>query len=257
MVRNLFPSFNTPARKRRCTSTTLRFVLDESFCLISQDFNRACSCLRASLEVSSSKTRKASRTRHMGSVLRSVSGSCSTQCLRSAKVSKGAGGAGCPTLPSAESREPGCSALFVDTCAAPPGADAGCAAPLSGPHCADWPAAAVAAPAAPAPASSRGRTSLPGSETCVRRVRFCSMKFTIRRKDAGSRQDAGSRKQAGRRQALSVQRSPPPSPTHSPAAPAKLPIKPPVREQRFACDAALPNGTPLTPLDADAVLHQS
>ena len=69
--------------------------------------------------------------------------------------------------------------------------------------------------------------------------------FTIRRKDAGSRQDAGSRKQAGRRQALSVQRSPPPSPTHSPAAPAKLLIKPPVREQRFACDAALPAGLDL------------
>ena len=55
-----------------------RFLLDGSFCLISHDFNRACSCLRASLEVSSSKTRKASRTRHIGSVLRSVSGSCST-----------------------------------------------------------------------------------------------------------------------------------------------------------------------------------
>ena len=137
IVRNLFPSLSTAARKRWCTSTTLRFLLDGSFCLISHDFNRACSCLRASLEVSSSKTRKASRTRHIGPVLRSVSGSCSTQCQRSAKVSKGAGGAGCSTLPSAESREPGCSALLVDTCAAPPGADAGCAAPLSGPHCAD------------------------------------------------------------------------------------------------------------------------
>ena len=92
IVRNLFPSLSTAARKRWCTSTTLRFLLDGSFCLISHDFNRACSCLRASLEVSSSKTRKASRTRHIGSVLRSVSGSCSTQCQRSAKVSKGAGG---------------------------------------------------------------------------------------------------------------------------------------------------------------------
>ena len=69
-----------------------RFLLDGSFCLISHDFNRACSCFRASLEVSSSKTRKASRTRHTGSVLHSVSGSCSTQCQRSAKVSKCAGG---------------------------------------------------------------------------------------------------------------------------------------------------------------------
>ena len=137
IVRNLFPSLSTAARKRWCTSTTLRFLLDGSFCLISHDFNRACSCLRASLEVSSSKTRKASRTRHIGPVLRSVSGSCSTQCQRSAKVSKGAGGAGCSTLPSAESREPGCSALLVDTCAALPGAEAACAAPLSGPHCAD------------------------------------------------------------------------------------------------------------------------
>ena len=105
--------------------------------MISHDFNRACSCLRASLEVSSSKTRKASRTRHIGPVVRSVSGSCSTQRQRSAEVSKGAGGAGCSTLPSAESGEPSCSALLVDTCAAPAGADAGCAAPLSGPHCAD------------------------------------------------------------------------------------------------------------------------
>ena len=94
IVRNLFPSLSTAARKRWCTSTTLRFLLDGSFCLISHDFNRACSCFRASLEVSSSKTRKASRTRHIGPVLRSVSGSCSTQCQRSAKVSKGAGGEG-------------------------------------------------------------------------------------------------------------------------------------------------------------------
>ena len=92
IVRIRFPSLSAAARKRWCTSTTLRFLLDGSFCLISHDFNRACSCLRASLEVSSSKTRKASRTRHIGSVLRSVSGSCSTQCQRSAKVSKGAGG---------------------------------------------------------------------------------------------------------------------------------------------------------------------
>ena len=92
IVRNLFPSLSTAARKRWCTSTTLRFLLGGSFCLISHDFKRACSCLRASLEVSSSKTRKASRTRHIGPVLRSVSGSCSTHCQRSAKVSKGAGG---------------------------------------------------------------------------------------------------------------------------------------------------------------------
>ena len=137
IVRNLFPSLSTAARKRWCTSATFRFLLDGSFCLISHDFNRACSCFRASLEVSSSKTRKASRTRHIGPVVCSVSGSCSTQRQRSAEVSKGAGGAGCSTLPSAESGEPSCSALLVDTCAAPAGADAGCAAPLAGPHCAD------------------------------------------------------------------------------------------------------------------------
>jgi hypothetical protein len=137
IVRNLSPSLSTAARKRWCTSTTLLFLLDGSFCLISHDFNRACSCVRASLEVSSSKTRKALRTRHIGSVLRSVSGSCSTQWQRFAKVAKGAGRAGCSTLPSAESREPGCSAVLVDTCAAPPGAEADCAAPLSGPHCGD------------------------------------------------------------------------------------------------------------------------
>ena len=137
IVRNLFPSLSTAARKRCCTSTTLRFLLDESFCLISHDLRRPCSCLRASLEVSSSKTRKASRTRDIGSVLRSVSGSCSTHCERSATVWKGAGGAGCSTLPLAESREPGCTALLVNTCAGPLGAEAGCAAPLSVPQCAD------------------------------------------------------------------------------------------------------------------------
>ncbi len=75
IVRNRFPSLSTAARKRWCTSTTLRFLLDGPFCLISHDFNRACRCARASLELSSSKTRKALRTRHIGSALRSVSGS--------------------------------------------------------------------------------------------------------------------------------------------------------------------------------------
>ena len=92
IVRNLFPSLSTAARKRWCTSTTLSFLLDGSRCLISHDFNRACRCARASLEGSSSKTRKASRTQRIGSVLRSVSRSCPTQCQRSAKVSKCAGG---------------------------------------------------------------------------------------------------------------------------------------------------------------------
>ena len=113
IVRNLFPSLSTAARKRMCKSTTLRFLLDGSFCLISHDFNRDCICFRAFLEVIISKTRTALRTRHIGSVLRSVSGSCSTQCQRFAKVSKGAGWAGCSTLPAAESREPSCSALVL------------------------------------------------------------------------------------------------------------------------------------------------
>ena len=95
IVRNLFPSLSTAASKRCCTSTALRFLLDGSFCLISHDFRRRCSWLRAFLEESSSKTRKASRTRDIGAVLRSVSGSCSTHCERSAKFWKSAGG----TLP--------------------------------------------------------------------------------------------------------------------------------------------------------------
>ena len=105
IVRNLFPSLSTAALKRWCTSTTLRFWLDGSFCLISHDFKTPCSCLRASLEGSSCKTSKASRTRCIGSVVCCVAGSCSTHCDRSPKVWKGAGGAG--WVPAA-----GCAALL-------------------------------------------------------------------------------------------------------------------------------------------------
>ena len=72
-VRNLFPSRSTAVTKRWCTSEAIRFLPDGSFCLISHDFRRACRCFRASLEGSSSKTRKASRTRQTGLVLRSAS----------------------------------------------------------------------------------------------------------------------------------------------------------------------------------------
>ena len=114
-VRNLFPSRSTAVTKRWCTSEAIRFLPDGSFCLISHDFRRACRCFRASLEGSSSKTRKASRTRQTGIVLRSASGRCSTQWRRSTKVLIGAGWADCSTLPSALSRVAGCSALLVDT----------------------------------------------------------------------------------------------------------------------------------------------
>ena len=110
-------------------------------CLIPHDLRRPYSWLRASLELFKSKTRKASRTRDIGCVFRSVSGSCCSHCARSVTVWKACSmlsDIGCAALSLSKERlrvhpaTPGCSVLL-----AVPTIGASCSALLAGP--AVWP----------------------------------------------------------------------------------------------------------------------